>query len=89
MLTETSPAAVNCFETKALLAGKMIKFKKLEYAGWDSPIYYFDLEEPAAAYGKHTLINEIDAKLKPVFPLYKLLDYGIMPLTTPESKSNN
>jgi hypothetical protein len=80
-LKEVTPAQVHCFETNAKLVDKIIKLTKQEYAGWESPIYYFNLKEPAKEYGKESLIKEIDSKLKTAFPKYRLIDYGILALT--------
>jgi hypothetical protein len=78
---ETSPAQVHCYEAKARLVDKVIRFSRQEYAGWSSPIYYFNLKEPANEFGQKSLIKEIDTKLKTAFPEYGLIDYGILPLT--------
>jgi hypothetical protein len=80
-LKEISPAEVHCYETKAKLVDNFINFRKQEYNGWSSPIYYFNLSEHANNFGKESLINDIDAKLKKAFPKYKLIDYGILVLT--------
>lgn len=79
-LKEVSPAQVYCYETIVNLAGKEIKFERQESAGWASPIYYFNLKEPAIEFGEQSLIKDIDAKLKKAFPAYKLIDYGILAL---------
>jgi len=79
-LKEVSPAKVYCYETKATLAGKVVKLTRQEYTGWNSPIYYFDLKEPATEFGKQSLIKDIDDNLKKVFPKYTLGDYGILAL---------
>ncbi|NOT50974.1 MAG: SMI1/KNR4 family protein [Chitinophagaceae bacterium] len=81
---ETSPAQVHCYEAKAKLVDKVIRFSRQEYAGWSSPIYYFNSKEPANEFGQKSLIKEIDAKLQKSFPNYGLIDYGILPLTDSE-----
>lgn len=80
-LKEVSPAQVHCYETKAKLTDKVIKFTRQEYAGWSSPTYYFNLKEPANEFGPQSLIKKIDANLKKTFPKYKLIDYGILALS--------
>jgi hypothetical protein len=84
-LEQVSPAEVYCYERKVKLGDKIIKFTRQEYSGWDSPVYYFDLKEPANEFGKESLIKEIDTKLRKVFPEYNLIDYGILPLTEEEN----
>lgn len=80
-LKEVSPAEVHCFETKTKLADKIVKLTRQEYKSWDSPIYYFNLKEPANEFSPQSLIKEIDTNLKKAFPKYKLIDYGILALT--------
>ena len=75
-----SSANVHSFEAKAKLAQKDIKFKRLEYATWDSPMYFFNLREPVSQFGQYSLIKDLDAKLKAAFSGYKLIDYGILGL---------
>lgn len=77
-LTDSNPGALQCFETKAKLGDKVVKFKKHGYEDFDIYTYYFNLREPANDYGKQSLIKELDEKLQRVFPKYKLIDYGIM-----------
>lgn len=77
-LIEVSPAEVYCYETIALLNGTEIKLKRQEYSGWENPIYYFDLKEPLSNFGKESLIEELDNKLKQQFSEYRLGDYGIL-----------
>lgn len=38
------------------------------------------LKEPVSNFGKHSLIKDLDNKLKQTFPAYSLIDYGILPL---------
>lgn len=57
-----------------------IKLTKQEYDGWNSPIYYFNFKEPVSNFGRHSMIKDIDNKLKQTFPEYSLIDYGILPL---------
>lgn len=77
-LEEISPANVLCYLTKVKLGNDEIKLTKQEYNGWNSPIYYFNLKEPVSNFGKHSLIKDIDNKLKQTFPEYSLIDYGIL-----------
>ncbi|HWB91562.1 MAG TPA: SMI1/KNR4 family protein [Puia sp.] len=77
-LKEISPAEVYCYEAKAMLAEKPITLKRNDYAGWSSPSYYFDLQEPVSHFGLPSLIKELDGKLRKAFPQYKLIDYGIL-----------
>lgn len=80
-LKEISSAQVHCYETKAKLADKVVEFKRQEYVGWSLPRYYFNLKEPVNEFGKQSLIKDLDNKLQKAFPKYKLIDYGILPLT--------
>ncbi|ACU60960.1 SMI1/KNR4 family protein [Chitinophaga pinensis] len=78
--TGISSANVHSFKAAAELGQKNIMFKRLEYAIWDSPRYFFDLREPVSQFGQYSLIKEIDAKLKAAFSGYNLIDYGILSL---------
>lgn len=78
-LEEISSANVHCYLTKVKLDNTEIKLKRQEYEGWNSPIYYFNLKEPVSNFGKHSLIKDLDTKLKQTFPEYSLIDYGILP----------
>lgn len=80
-LREISPAQVYCYETKAKLVDRVIKFGRQEYVGWSSPTYYFNLKEHLSEFGKKSLIKDIDSKLQKAFPEYQLIDYGILRLT--------
>jgi len=76
--SEVSPADVYCYETVALLNEEEIKLRRQEYSGWTTAIYYFDLKEPVLSFGKNSLIEELDNKLKQQFNEYRLVDYGIL-----------
>lgn len=77
-LKEVTPAEVYCYEARAMLVEMPITLKRDEYAGWSSPTYYFDLQEPVSHFGQPSLIKELDGRLKTAFPQYKLIDYGIL-----------
>jgi len=77
-LKDVTPADVYCYEAKAVLAEKPLVLKRSEYAGWSSPSYYFDLQEPVSQFGQPSLIKQLDGRLKTAFPQYRLIDYGIL-----------
>lgn len=77
-LKEVTPADVYCYEAKARVADISVTLKRNEYAGWTSPSYYFDLQEPVSHFGQPSLIKELDGKLRNAFPKYTLIDYGIL-----------
>lgn len=79
-LKDVSPADVYCYVVRAELMGKLITFKKQEYAGWQSPSYSFDLRTPVNEVGRNFQIEELDEKLSAAFPRYTLIDYGILGL---------
>lgn len=77
-LDSVSPAGVYSYDAEGVLAGIGLSLTKQAYAGWEAPIYYFELRQALDHAENPSLIRLLDGKLKPVFPGYSLVDYGIL-----------
>jgi hypothetical protein len=78
--TGVSSSNVYSYEAEILFAEQQLRLSRQEYKDWDSPTYYFNLEEPIEAMITNSVIKRIDSILTQHFSQYKLVDYGVFAL---------
>ncbi|MGY3087230.1 hypothetical protein ACVWYF_000256 [Hymenobacter sp. UYAg731] len=84
-LKDTSPANATEFRSEISLPDGIHPFSRLEYAGWETPIYFFNLQDAfTQLQAGNSIIKKTDRSLRNVFgSSYALIDYGLLPTDLP------
>jgi hypothetical protein len=73
-----SPSGVDPSHTTLTLGTQPLRFGKLEYWTWDSPMFSFDFDEAATLPASQSQFQKLDEAFRKAGLGYKLVDYGIL-----------
>jgi hypothetical protein len=75
---ESLPAGVRKTTARMIIRGLPLLVKRLEYAHWVSPWYFFDIHEPLDTNGKPSTIQLLDDLFYAQVPGYGMINYGAL-----------